>query len=215
MLVSNFQVAKFYLQLCLAFSTFSSFLTCLLLLQPCNLTNIKISCRRNRSKILAPHLVTFPLLPCNCVPQNRPSYGRGLAMVWKCHFCKLLPLRCLLLRRNWKLSNGAPQYTLLFSYNSRKKIQVVQVIIRKPRPQWLSCRIFVSSQPRGATARRKHPQLPYQFVFQGQRTLQVRTVAGISLSGARVQQPLTAFQWHLIQKCQVLSQPQGHQNNGV
>lgn len=137
-------------------------------------------------------------------------------MVWKCHFCKLLSPRCLLLRRNWKWWNGAPQYTLLFSYNNRKRIQVIQVVIRKHRPQWLSCRIFVSrSAKRGYYCQKKMPQLPHQFVFQGQRTLQLRTAPGITLPGARVQQPLTSFQWHLIQQCQVPSQPQGHQSDGA
>lgn len=109
---------------------------------------------------------------------------------------------------------GQPNTLCFGSYNSRRRIQVIRVIARKPRPQWLSCGVFVTRSAKWDNCQKKLPKLPYQFVFQGQRTLQLRAVAGTTLPGAWVQQPLAPFQWHLIQKCQISSQPQGHQCSG-
>lgn len=218
MLVSNFQMAKFYPQLPLAFSTSLSFFTCLLLLQPWNFPNIKMSCRKNSSEILVPHplLDYLPLLPCSCVPQNMWSYDRGTAMVWKCRFCRLLPPRCVLLRRNWKWEKwGTSIHFALVPITAEGEFESFKSLSENPGLSGLAAECLSLGQPRGATARRKHPKLPYQFVFQRQRTLQLRTAAGTTLPGAQVQQPLTPFQWHLIQQRQVPSQPQGHQCNGV
>lgn len=216
MLVSNFQVAKFYLQPCLAFSTFFAFLTCLLLLQPCNFANIKMSCRKNRSEILAPHLVTW--LPPSLAVQLHSSKQMILRHRIS-NGCRnvIFASYCLPGVSSWGETGsgemGHPNTLCFFPITAEGEFKSFKSLSENPGLSGLAAEYLSLGQPRGATARRKRLQLPYQFVFQGQRTLQLRTVAAITLPGAQVQQPLIPFQWHLFQQCQV--PPQGHQSNGV
>lgn len=100
--VSNLRVAKFQPQVSLAVSSSFPLSTCPLC-SSCAPPQI-LKCPVGRRGLRSYHHTWLSdylcLLSCNCIPRNRLFYDRGSRMAWKCHFCKLLPARCVLLRRN-------------------------------------------------------------------------------------------------------------------
>lgn len=212
-LVSNFQVAKFYPQLPLDISAFFSFLICLLLLQPCNFTNIRMSCRNNRSEILALHLVTR--LPPSLAMQLHPSkeiiscqrIRNGVEM----SFLQDTASQVSPVGDKLEVGKMGHPNTLCFvSFNSRRRIQV---IIRQPSPQWLSCRMFVTRSAKRGYCKKKTPQTALSVCFPG--TKNPSTKGCWCHYSARCWSSAASHTIPVAPYPAVPSQPQGHQCHGV
>lgn len=168
MLVSNFQMAKFYPQLPPAFSSFLSFLICLLLLQLWNFPNIKMSCRKNRSEILAPHLVIWlpPSLAMKLHSSKQIILWQRICNGVEMSFLQVTASQVSPVEEKLEVEEMGHPITLCFgSCNSRRRIEVVQVIIRKSRPQWLNCRMFVTRSAKRGYWQKKTLQTALSVCF--------------------------------------------------
>lgn len=159
-----------------------------------------MSCRNNRSEILALRLVTWlpPSLAMQLHSSKQIISWQRLENGVEMSFLQDTASQVSPVGDKLEVGEMGHPNTLCFgSFNSRRRIQV---IIRQPSPQWLSCRMFVTRSAKRGYCQKKTPQTALSVYFPGTKNLQVRVVDAITLPGARVQQPLTPFQWRLFQQ---------------
>lgn len=105
-----------------------------------------MSCRNNRSEILALHLVTWlpPSLAMQLHSSKQIISWQRLENGVEMSFLQDTASQVSPVGDKLEVGEMGHPNTLCFgSFNSRRKIQV---IIRQPSPQWLSCRMFVSQE---------------------------------------------------------------------
>lgn len=72
-----------------------------------------------------------------------------------------------------KLEMGEMEHSNMLCFgscNSRRRIQVIQVIIRKPRLHWLSCRMFITRSAKRGYCQKKTPQTALSVCLPGRNS---------------------------------------------